>query len=140
MAAEAIADPLFLDTSLIVAATVEAHPAHKNRFQFRRWPRRRSTTDAGQPTSMPRVPGRTDAPARIRTRLYVDHIATMPPAGNHRLSSHHGTTMRASTYAVRARQRHSPPIRWKALRKEHRLTALPTVKGKLASLGACGAP
>lgn len=29
MAAEAIADPLFLDTSLIIAATVEAHPAHK---------------------------------------------------------------------------------------------------------------
>lgn len=28
MAAEAIANPLFLDTSLIVAATVEAHPAH----------------------------------------------------------------------------------------------------------------
>jgi predicted nucleic acid-binding protein len=29
MAAEALADPLFLDTSLIIAATVEAHPAHK---------------------------------------------------------------------------------------------------------------
>jgi hypothetical protein len=34
MAAEAIADPLFLDTSLIVAATVEAHPAHKAASSF----------------------------------------------------------------------------------------------------------
>ena len=34
MAAEAIADPLFLDTSLIVAATVEAHPAHKEASAF----------------------------------------------------------------------------------------------------------
>ena len=34
MAAEAIADPLFLDTSLIVAATVEAHPAHKAASNF----------------------------------------------------------------------------------------------------------
>jgi predicted nucleic acid-binding protein len=28
MAAEAIGEPLFLDTSLVIAATVEAHPAH----------------------------------------------------------------------------------------------------------------
>lgn len=28
MAAEAIGEPLFLDTSLIIAATVEAHPGH----------------------------------------------------------------------------------------------------------------
>lgn len=34
MAAEAISDPLFLDTSLIVAATVEAHPAHKAASTF----------------------------------------------------------------------------------------------------------
>ena len=34
MAAEAIADPLFLDTSLIIAATVEAHPAHKAASAF----------------------------------------------------------------------------------------------------------
>jgi predicted nucleic acid-binding protein len=34
MAAEAIADPLFLDTSLIIAATVEAHPAHKAASNF----------------------------------------------------------------------------------------------------------
>jgi predicted nucleic acid-binding protein len=34
MAAEAIADPLFLDTSLIIAATVEAHPTHKAASNF----------------------------------------------------------------------------------------------------------
>ena len=34
MAAETAADPLFLDTSLIVAATVEAHPAHKAASAF----------------------------------------------------------------------------------------------------------
>jgi predicted nucleic acid-binding protein len=34
MAAEAIADPLFLDTSLIIAATVEAHPAHRAASNF----------------------------------------------------------------------------------------------------------
>jgi predicted nucleic acid-binding protein len=34
MAAEAFGDPLFLDTSLIVAATVEAHPAHKAASSF----------------------------------------------------------------------------------------------------------
>jgi predicted nucleic acid-binding protein len=34
MAAEAIVDPLFLDTSLIGAATVEAHPAHKAASSF----------------------------------------------------------------------------------------------------------
>ena len=33
-----------------------------------------------------------------------------------------------------------PRFRPKALRQGHRLTALPTVKGKLASLGAYGAP
>ena len=34
MAGEALPDALFLDTSLIVAATVEAHPAHKAASAF----------------------------------------------------------------------------------------------------------
>ncbi len=34
MAAEAISEPLFLDTSLIIAATVEAHPGHKASSAF----------------------------------------------------------------------------------------------------------
>jgi predicted nucleic acid-binding protein len=34
MAAEALGEPLFLDTSLIIAATVEAHPGHRASAAF----------------------------------------------------------------------------------------------------------
>lgn len=34
MAAEAVREPLFLDTSLIIAATVEAHPGHRGSTAF----------------------------------------------------------------------------------------------------------